>query len=146
MKGGNLMEEKRFLDDVDEPEEEQQQPEKQEKSPPSDWERWIHLAASLAAVTAITLLTFEMAVGAIKFGKIVAYAMGSSVLIGVLVILVIAFKYILAKFEAGLWRYALWAIGVPVAFLYYLLFVFLIYGQFAPFLVRVMGLAMANAP
>ena len=45
---------------------------------------WLNVAGSLAAVTAISLLTLEMAVGSIRLGKIAAYALGSSLLIGVL--------------------------------------------------------------
>jgi len=112
----------------------------------TDWAQWLHIAGSLAAVTAISLLTLEMAVGSIRLGKIAAYALGSSLLIGALLILVIIYKYALTKFESGLWRYSFWFISIPIAFLYYLLFVYLIYGKFAPLLVRMMEAAMSNAP
>ncbi len=49
---------------------------------------------SLAAATAIRLLTPDMASDAIGPSKLAAYAMGSSLLIGVLLLLVIGFKYI----------------------------------------------------
>ena len=146
------MTERRFLDEVDEKEEEQE--EEQEKQPKlvkvnlpqANWAQWLHIAGSLAAVTAISLLTVEMAVGPIRLGKLAAYALGSSLLIGILLILVIIYKYALSKIGAGIWRYAFWFISVPIAFLYYLLLVYLIYGQFAPLLVRMMEAAMANAP
>ncbi|UCH63122.1 MAG: hypothetical protein JSU77_01310 [Fidelibacterota bacterium] len=145
------MTERRFLDEVDEEEQEDQEEEPEEQPKPSKetgtgWAQWLHIAASLAAVTAISLLTLEMAVGPIKLGKLAAYALGSSLLIGILLILVIIYKYALSKIRTGIWRYAFWFISVPIAFLYYLLFVYLIYGQFAPLLVRMMGAAMANAP
>ena len=154
------MTERRFLDEVDEKEEEQEekqeekQEEEQEKKPKlvkvnlpqANWAQWLHIAGSLAAVTAISLLTLEMAVGPIRLGKLAAYALGSSLLIGILLILVIIYKYALSKIGSGIWRYAFWFISVPIAFLYYLLFVYLIYGQFAPLLVRMMEAAMANAP
>ena len=143
------MTERRFLDDVDEKEE--KEPEEQPKLvkvnlPQTNWAQWLHIAGSLAAVTAISLLTLEMAVGSIRLGKLAAYALGSSMLIGVLLVLVMGFKYALSKIEPGVWRYAFLFISIPIAFLYYLLFVYLIYGQFAPLLVRIMGAAMANAP
>jgi len=150
------MTERRFLDEVDEKEEEQEekQEEEQEKQPKlvkvnlpqANWAQWLHIAGSLAAVTAISLLTLEMAVGPIRLGKLAAYALGSSLLIGILLILVIIYKYALSKIKPGIWRYAFWFISVPISFLYYLLFVYLIYGQFAPLLVRMMEAAMANAP
>ncbi len=144
------MTERRFLDDVDEKEE--KEPEEQPKLvkvnlPQTNWAQWLHIAGSLAAVTAISLLTLEMAAGStIRLGKLAAYALGSSMLIGVLLVLVMGFKYALSKIEPGVWRYAFLFISIPIAFLYYLLFVYLIYGQFAPLLVRIMGAAMANAP
>ena len=146
------MTERRFLDDIDEEDEEQEEREKQKEPPKpgketsTTWMHWLNVAGSLAAVTAISLLTLEMAVGSIRLGKIAAYALGSSLLIGTLFILVIIYKYALSKIERGLWRYVFWFISIPIAFLYYLLFVFLIYGQFAPLLVRMMEAAMSNAP
>ena len=140
------MTERRFLDDIDEREEVQEEQPKPGKETETDWAQWLHIAASLAAVTAISLLTLEMAVGSIRLGKLAAYALGSSLLIGALLILVIIYKYALTKFESGLWRYSFWFISIPIAFLYYLLFVYLIYGKFAPLLVRMMEAAMSNAP
>ena len=140
------MTERRFLDDIDEREEEQEEQPKPGKETGTDWAQWLHIAASLAAVTAISLLTLEMAVGSIRLGKLAAYALGSSLLIGALLILVIIYKYALTKFESGLWRYSFWFISIPIAFLYYILFVYLIYGKFAPLLVRMMEAAMSNAP
>ena len=146
------MTERRFLDEVDEKEEEQEEEHEEQPKlvkvtlPQTNWAQWLHIAGSLAAVTAISLLTLEMAVGPIRLGKLAAYAMGPSLLIGVLLILVIIYKYALSKIGPGIWRYAFWFISVPIAFLYYLLFVYLIYGQFAPLLVRMMEAAMANAP
>ncbi len=112
----------------------------------SNGTRWLQLAASLAAVTAISLLTLEMALGAIRLGKLVAYVMGSSLLIAALLALIIGFKRVLPRFEPGLWRYAFWAVAVPIGFLYYLLLVYLIYGFFAPLLIKVMGAAMTRFP
>ncbi len=147
------MTERRFLDDVDEKEE--KEPEEQPKDQPklvkvnlseTNWAQWLHIAGSLAAVTAISLLTLDMAIGTIGLSKLAAYAMGSSLLIGVLLVLVIGFKYTKNKFKPGIWRYAFWFISIPIAFLYYLLFVYLIYGQFAPLLFKMMGAAMSDAP
>ncbi len=140
------MTERRFLDDIDERDEEQEEQPEPVKVTRTDWAQWLHIAASLVAVTAISLLTLEMAVGSIRLGKLAAYALGSSLLIGALLILVIIYKYALTKFEPGLWRYSFWFISIPIAFLYYLLFVYLIYGKFAPLLVRMMEAAMSNAP
>ena len=142
------MERKRFLDEEEEKEEKEEREEEPQpaKPAPTGWTQWLSVAGSLAAVTAISLLTLEMAVGTIRLGKLAAYALGSSLLIGVLLILVIGFKYALSKFEPGLWRYAFWCMSVPVSFIYYLLFVYLIYGKFAPLLVRMMEAAMSNAP
>lgn len=121
---------------------------KPEPKPKSDtnWIDWLHIAASLAAVTAISLLTFEMAVGEIRFGKIVAYAMGSSLLIGVLFILVIVYRWTLSKIGPGLWRYTFWALTLPFAFIYYIVFVFIIFSRFAPLLIRIMEAVGENAP
>ena len=145
------MTERRFLDEVDEEEENDQEEEQKEqpkpvKKPGTEWAQWLHIAGTLAAVTAISLLTLEMAVGPIRLGKLAAYALGSSLLIGILLILVIIYKFALAKIKPGIWRYAFWFISIPIAFLYYLLFVFLVYGKFAPLLVSMMETAMANAP
>ena len=140
------MTERRFLDDIDERDKEQEEQPEPVKVTRTDWAHWLHITGSLAAVTAISLLTLEMAVGSIRLGKLAAYALGSSLLIGVLLILVIIYKYALTKFEPGLWRYSFWFISIPIAFLYYILFVYLIYGKFAPLLVRMMEAAMSNAP
>ena len=147
------MTERRFLNDVDEKEEKEpeEQPEEQPKLVKmnlreTNWAQWLHIAGSLAAVTAISLLTLDMAIGTIGLSKLAAYAMGSSLLIGILLILVIIYKFALSKIKPGIWRYAFWFISIPIAFLYYLLFVYLIYGQFAPFLFKMMGAAMSNAP
>ena len=147
------MTERRFLNDVDEKEEKEpeEQPEEQPKLVKmnlreTNWAQWLHIAGSLAAVTAISLLTLDMAIGTIGLSKLAAYAMGSSLLIGILLILVIIYKFALSKIGPGIWRYAFWFISIPIAFLYYLLFVYVIYGQFAPFLFKMMGSAMSNAP
>ncbi len=143
------MTDRRLPDDIDERDEMAEEQEKQPKPAKiiaGNWVQWLHIAASLAAVTAITLLTLEMALGSIVLGKFLAYALGSSLLIGALFLLIIAYRYALSKIEPGLWRYAFWFISVPVAFLYYLIFIFLIFSVFAPLLIRIMGAAMSNAP
>ena len=142
------MDKKRFLDEEEsEPEDqaEKEQPQRQ-KADSLAWPMLLNITGSLAGLTAISLLTLEMAVGSIRLGIIAAYAMGSSILIGVLLILVIGFKWALAKFQPGLWRYTFWFIGVPFAFIYYLIFIFVIYGLYAPLLIRMMEAAFANAP
>ncbi len=143
------MDEKRFPDEDEEEIEDKKEEEvkpRPRKADSIDWAQLLNITGSLAGVTAISLLTFEMAVGAVRLGKIAAYAMGSSILIGVLLILVIIFKWALMKTQPGLWRYALWFIGVPFAFMYYLIFIFVIYGIFSPLLLRMMEVAFANAP
>ena len=142
------MDRKRFLDEAEgesEDQEEDLQPRLQ-KADGFDWPQLLNITGSLAGITAISLLTFEMAVGSVRLGKIAAYAMGSSILIGVLLVLVIGFKWALLKFEPGLWRYTFWFIGVPFGFIYYLIFIFVIYGVFSPLLLRMMEVAFANAP
>ena len=142
------MDRKRFLDEAESESEDQEegiQPRLQ-KADSFDWPQLLNITGSLAGVTAISLLTFEMAVGSVRLGKIAAYAMGSSILIGVLLILVIGFKWALMKFQPGLWRYTFWFIGVPFGFIYYLIFIFVIYGVFSPLLLRMMEVAFANAP
>ena len=142
------MDRKRFLDEAEsesEDQEEQLQPRLQ-KADSFDWPQLLNITGSLAGITAISLLTFEMAVGSVRLGKIAAYAMGSSILIGVLLVLVIGFKWALLKFQPGLWRYTFWFIGVPFGFIYYLIFIFVIYGVFSPLLLRMMEVAFANAP
>ena len=142
------MDRKRFLDEAESESEDQEegiQPRLQ-KADSFDWPQLLNITGSLAGVTAISLLTFEMAVGSVRLGKIAAYAMGSSILIGVLLVLVIGFKWALLKFEPGLWRYTFWFIGVPFGFIYYLIFIFVIYGVFSPLLLRMMEVAFANAP
>ena len=146
------MDQKRYADEEDEREaEDKEDPAEkvQPQLPKKDsfvWTQLLNITGSLAGVTAISLLTFEMAVGSVRLGKIAAYAMGSSILIGVLLLLVVAFKWALAKFQPGLYRYAFWFIGVPFAFVYYLIFIFVIYGVFSPLLLRMMEVAFANAP
>lgn len=142
------MDNKRFLDEAESESEDQEkeiQPRLQ-KADSFDWPQLLNITGSLAGITAISLLTFEMAVGSVRLGKIAAYAMGSSILIGVLLVLVIGFKWALLKFEPGLWRYTFWFIGVPFGFIYYLIFIFVIYGVFSPLLLRMMEVAFANAP
>lgn len=142
------MDQKRFLDEDEretEDEKEEEQPRLQ-KVDSFGWPQLLNITGSLAGVTAISLLTFEMAVGSVRLGKIAAYAMGSSILIGVLLLLVVAFKWALAKIQPGLYRYAFGFIGVPFAFVYYLIFIFVIYGVFSPLLLRMMEVAFANAP
>ncbi|MCH7858447.1 MAG: hypothetical protein IID14_01960 [Candidatus Marinimicrobia bacterium] len=142
------MDRKRFLDEAESASEDQEegiQPRRQ-KADSFDWPQLLNITGSLAGITAISLLTFEMAVGSVRLGKIAAYAMGSSILIGVLLVLVIGFKWALLKFQPGLWRYTFWFIGVPFAFIYYLIFIFVIYGVFSPLLLRMMEVAFANAP
>ena len=142
------MDRKRFLDEAESEsadQEEELQPRLQ-KADGFDWPQLLNITGSLAGITAISLLTFEMAVGSVRLGKIAAYAMGSSILIGVLLVLVIGFKWALLKFEPGLWRYTFWFIGVPFGFIYYLIFIFVIYGVFSPLLLRMMEVAFANAP
>ena len=142
------MDRKRFLDEAESESEDQEegiQPRLQ-KADSFDWPQLLNITGSLAGITAISLLTFEMAVGSVRLGKIAAYAMGSSILIGVLLVLVIGFKWALLKFEPGLWRYTFWFIGVPFGFIYYLIFIFVIYGVFSPLLLRMMEVAFANAP
>jgi hypothetical protein len=134
--------------DLDDEIADEKPPPKPKVKPETDtnWVDWLHIAASLAAVTAITLLTFEMAVGDIRLGKIVAYAMGSSLLIGVLFMMVIVYRWALSKIGKGLWRYTFWALTLPFAFIYYIVFVFIIFSRFAPLLVRIMEAAGENAP
>ena len=142
------MDRKRFLDEAESEsadQEEELQPRLQ-KADGFDWPQLLNITGSLAGITAISLLTFEMAVGSVRLGKIAAYAMGSSILIGVLLVLVIGFKWALLKFQPGLWRYTFWFIGVPFGFIYYLIFIFVIYGVFSPLLLRMMEVAFANAP
>ena len=142
------MDRKRFLDEAESEsadQEEDLQPRLQ-KADGFDWPQLLNITGSLAGITAISLLTFEMAVGSVRLGKIAAYAMGSSILIGVLLVLVIGFKWALLKFQPGLWRYTFWFIGVPFGFIYYLIFIFVIYGVFSPLLLRMMEVAFANAP
>jgi len=141
-----MTEEKRFLDEADS-EEKEQEPQPEPSPPtPTRWAQWLHIAGSIAGVTALSILTLEMALGSIRLGKVAAYALGSSLLIGILFILVIGYRYALSKIKPGLWRYTFWFISVPLAFFYYLFFIFLIFGQFAPLLVRAMEAAFANAP
>lgn len=138
-------ERKRFPDEMD-ADQEDESAEVPAPAASSNGTRWLQLAASLAAVTAISLLTLEMAMGAIRLGKLVAYVMGSSLLIAALLALIIGFKRVLPRFEPGLMRYLFWAVAVPISFLYYLAFAFLIYGFFAPLLIKVMGAAMTRFP
>lgn len=141
------MERKPFPDDIEEEEkEEPEEPEKPKEKTPIEWSRWLSIAASLAAIVTISVVTFDMAVGPVRFRIIVAYALGSSLLIAALLVLVIAFKYALSKFEPGLWRYAFWFMSITIAFIYYLLFAYLVFSKFAPLLVRMMDAAMSNAP
>ncbi len=140
-------ERKRFPDELDEePVEESAQAPPVATTSESNWTQRLQLAASLAAVTAISLLTLEMAMGAIRLGKLVAYVMGSSLLIAALLALIIGFTRVLPRFEPGLKRYLFWAVAVPISFLYYLALAFLIYGYFSPLLIKVMGAAMTRFP
>lgn len=80
------MDQKRFLDEDERETEDEKDPaeEVQPQLPKTDsfvWPQLLNITGSLAGVTAISLLTFEMAVGAVRLGKIAAYAMGSSILI-----------------------------------------------------------------
>ena len=138
-------ERKRFPDEEDEDQEEEST-EVPAPAAASNGTRWLQLAASLAAVTAISLLTLEMAMGAIRLGKLVAYVMGSSLLIAALLALIIGFKRVLPRFEPGLKRYLFWAVAVPISFFYYVALVFLIYGVFSPLLIKVMRAAMTRFP
>ncbi len=110
------------------------------------WVQWLQIAASAAAVTAIAVLTLEMALGTVRLGRFMAYALSASMLIGVLLLLIILIRRLLPRFEPGLWRYAFLFIAIPMGFFYYMFFVWLFFAQFAQLLIRVMTAAMTRFP
>lgn len=147
--GRERTERDRFPDELEDEETEDSEeatPPEPQKPAPAAWPQWLSIAASLAAVTAIGLLTLEMSMDTIRLGKLAAYAMGSSLLIGALLLLIIGIKRVLPRFKPGLSRYAFWFVAIPIGFIYYLGFVFLIYSQFAPLLIKFMTAAMDKAP
>ncbi len=142
-------EERDDRDDRDERDEEEGEASKAdaaETGPQASWVQWLQIAASVAAVTAIAVLTLEMALGTVRLGRLVAYALSASLLIGVLLLLIILIRRFLPKFEPGLWRYAFLFIAIPIGFFYYMFFVWLFFVQFAQLLIRIMTAAMTRFP
>lgn len=136
-------------DDGDEPDEEEAEESKAaaaETGPQPSWVQWLQIAASLAAVTAISVLTLEMALGTVRLGRFVAYALSASMLIGVLLLLIILIRRLLPKFKPGLWRYVFMSFAIPLGFFYYMVFVWLFFVQFAQLMIRIMTAAMARFP
>ena len=68
-------------------EEEQKEPEKPQKKQAirPDLMRWLSLATSIAGLTAIAILTFEMILGTIRFGTLLAYGIGTAMMVGLLI-------------------------------------------------------------
>lgn len=139
---------RRMLDEEDE-EEQQEQEEEQPKArvvKREDWTRLVNLAGSVAGLTAITILSFEVAVGPIRLGRILAYVAGSLILIGILLLLVVAFRWAVGKIGPGMGRYIFWAFSLPFALFYYLIFAFIVYGYLVRSLIVFMEVILDNAP
>lgn len=135
------------LPDLEE-EEEQKEPEEPQKKQVirPDLMRWLSLATSIAGLTAIAILTFEMILGTIRFGTLLAYGIGTAMMVGLLMLMILGFKWAAAKFSPGMMRWAFWLIMSPLAFIYYLVVAWLVYVKFAQLLIHLMKSVLVNAP
>jgi hypothetical protein len=139
----------RSFADMEEEEEKPQEPKKPEKPKREfriEWAPWMNVAGSIVGLTAIFLLTLEVATDTLTVGRIVAYAMGAILMIGLVLILVVAYKFLLPRIKEPLWRYVALAFTIPLAFIYYIAFSFLVFGQFTPMLIKLMERVSEQAP
>lgn len=132
-------------DDDEELEAVEEQPEEKTFSK-SELTKWLSLATSIAGLTAIAILTFEMVMGTIKFGTLMAYLVGTAFMVGLLILMLMGFQWAHQKIEPGLGRWAFWLISSPLAFFYYLLVAWLVYAKLARLLIKFMGDVLLNAP
>jgi len=137
---------RRFPDEEDEEQQEKQKKPKKRIGEMQDWDRLVNLAGSIAGLTAITILSFEVAVGPIRLGRILAYIAGSLILIGILLLLVVAFRWAVGKIGPGMGRYIFWAFSLPFALFYYLIFAFIVYGYLVRSLIVFMEVILDRAP
>ena len=138
----------RSFEDLEE-EEESPKPEKPEKEKRDfriEWAPWMNIAGSIVGLTAIFLLTLEVATDALTVGRIIAYVMGAILMIGLVLILVVGYKFLLPRIKEPLWRYVALALTIPLAFIYYIAFSFLVFGQFTPMLIKLLERVNEQAP
>ena len=136
------------IPDIEEEEEDQKEPEEapKQQANKSNLTRWLSLATSIAGLTAIAILTFEMILGTIRFGTLLAYGIGTAMMVGLLMLMILGFKWAAEKFSPGMMRWAFWLIMSPLAFFYYLLVAWLVYVKFAQLLIHLMKSVLVNAP
>lgn len=134
-----------FKDEDEEPEEQEEPQKKRGRfSMPTDLERYMGWATSFLGLTSITILTFELVLGAIRFGTILAYAIATAVMLGMLILLFLGLKWSSEKVPQGMLRWSFWLIASPFALFYYLLVGFLVYDKMAHSFMALMKMAFAN--
>lgn len=111
-----------------------------------DWVRWLNVAGSLAGVTALTLLTFEVSVGPVRLGRILAYLAGTSILISLLLLMVILLRWIGTLFNQGILKYVYWTLAIPSGLVYYLGAAYLVYAYLVRVLITFMDIILERAP
>ncbi len=111
---------------------------------PTDLERYLGWATSFLGLTSITILTFELVLGTIRFGTILAYAVATAVMLGVLMLLFLGLKWASDIAPEGIARMAYWLFASAVSLIIYLALVLLLYDKLAHFFISLMKMAMAN--
>ena len=137
-----------FRDEDEDQEEEESPPEVKSGrfAPPANLERYLGLAASFLGLTSIALLTFELVLGTIRLGTILAYALATAVMLGFLILMFLGFNWGSKKVPKGMLRWSFWLISAPFGLFYYLLVAYLVYDKMAHAFMALMKLAFANAP
>ena len=132
--------------DEDEELEKQEEPQKKPGrfAMPTDMERYLGWATSFLGLTSITILTFELILGAIRFGTILAYAVATAVMLGMLILLFLGLKWASDIAPKGIARVAYWLFASAVSLIIYLALVLLLYDKLAHFFISLMKMAMAN--
>ncbi|MCH7574889.1 MAG: hypothetical protein IIA59_07165 [Candidatus Marinimicrobia bacterium] len=135
-----------FRDEDEDLEEEESPPEVKSGrfAPPANLERYLGRAATFLGLTSIAILTFELVLGTIRLGTILAYAVATAVMLGVLMLLFLALKWASDIAPAGIARWAYWLFASAVTLIIYLALVLLLYDKLAHFFISLMKMAMAN--
>ena len=136
-----------FRDEDEDLEEEESPPEVKSGrfARPANLERYLSMAATFLGLTSIALLTFELVLGTIRLGTILAYALATAVMLGFLILMFLGFNWGSKKVPKGMLRWSFWLIAAPFGLFYYLLVAILVYDKMAHALMALMKMAFANA-
>lgn len=112
---------------------------------PDDMGRYLSQATSFLGLTAIAILTFELLLGTIRLGTILAYALSTAVMLGFLILMFMGFNWGSKKVPKGMLRWSFWLIAAPFGLFYYLLIAYFTYNVMAHGFMKLMKMAFANA-